>query len=243
MQRRNRSNKKRAKRPNPQRGYPSGKDGNFAEDLTSVRLKVHRPLALIMPDKIFTKLKYSGTKLFTVAIGTQVIAYRFRPTSAYDIDPLLGGTSMPGFVELQNLYSSYRVSSSTLKVEANSVDATRASTIVVVPLNNDPGAAPTQATVQSWVANPYAIYKANGTAGASTTSIRHRMSTEKIFGSLSVYFDDNFASLVTTSPVNNWYWAVGIITPAAIATTAYNINVLTDLEMDVEFFNRVPLIT
>jgi len=55
-----------------------------------------------------------------------------------------------------------------------------------------------------------------------------------------VYMDDNFQALVTTNPVNNWYWALGFIS-SVLPGTAYGVDYLVDIEMGVEFFSRKTL--
>jgi hypothetical protein len=69
-----------------------------------------------------------------------------------------------------------------------------------------------------------------------------RMSTEKIFGSKAVYFDDNFSSLVTTIPANNWYWFIGVIAATTVASSALTVTISVEIELDVEFFCRKELL-
>jgi len=216
-------------------------DGAIAQPFQATRLPMYRPLGLIVPDKMYSRLKYSGIQQITVAIGSAASAVRWRPTSVFDVDPLLGGTTIPGFTELAGLYGSYRTTRSGIKLEVAPQDAARVASVVVVPLNVDPGSGPSAATQASWTMNPYAIYQITGTAGSPNVIIRNNMSTEKIFGSKMVYFDDAFSSLVTTSPTNNWFWAVSIITGFTVGGSNYITTILLDLEIDVEFFNRKSL--
>lgn len=216
-------------------------DGALAQPFQATRLPMYRPLGLIVPDKMYSRLKYSGIQQITVAIGSAASAVRWRPSSVFDVDPLLGGTTIPGFTELSGLYGSYRTTRSNIKLEVAPQDTSRVSSVVVVPLNVDPGSGPSAATQASWTMNPYAIYEITGTAGSPNIRINNSMSTEKIFGSKMVYFDDAFSSLVTTSPTNNWFWAVSIITGFTVAVSNYVTTILLDLEIDVEFFNRKSL--
>jgi len=216
-------------------------DGALAQPFQATRLPIYRPMGLIVPDKMYSRLKYSGVQQITVAIGAAATAVRWRPSSVFDVDPLLGGTTIPGFTELAGLYGSYRTTRSNIKLEVAPQDTSRVASVVLVPLNVDPGSGPSSATQSSWTMNPYAIYEIFGTAGSPNICIKNSMSTEKIFGSKMVYFDDAFSSLVTTSPTNNWFWAVSIITGFTVATTNYITTILLDLEIDVEFFNRKSL--
>jgi len=236
-------NKQRSKSTSKKtiRSKKNNTDGALAQPFQATRLPMYRPMGLIVPDKMYSRLKYSGIQQITVAIGAAASAVRWRPSSVFDVDPLLGGTTIPGFTELAGLYGSYRTTRSNIKLEVAPQDSARVASVVVVPLNVDPGSGPSAATQSSWTMNPYAIYEITGTAGSPNIIIKNSMSTEKIFGSKMVYFDDAFSSLVTTSPTNNWFWAVSIITGFTVGGSNYITTILLDLELDVEFFNRKSL--
>lgn len=191
------------------------------------------PGTLIVPDRFHTHLKYYKS-IVPVFVGNTVAA-RFQPSAAFDIDPLLGGTFPPGFAELSTLYASYRVRRSVITVDVAAGNATPFRTIVV-PLNADPGAAPAGGTIIAWDQNPYARSMLVSAAGSPTVRINNAITTEKIFGSNMVHTDDNFAALVTTIPVNNWYWAVGFYT--AFATVAAGPMTDVNIVIDIEFYDR-----
>jgi len=172
----------------------------------------------------------------SIAMGGSEASLRYRPTGAYDVDPTLGSTATPGFAEYAGFYSSYRVVSSKAKF-AFTQNGSSPLVAISVPLNADPGAAPVFATIAAWASNPYQKHKAIPPVGAPTSVLISTMSTEKIYGSKMVYFDDNFSSPVNTVPVNNWWWAIGIIC-SPVAAVATNINTVIDIDMDVEFFDR-----
>jgi len=217
-------------------------DGNIAAPYGATRLPYFRPLVLAVPDKMFTRLKYSGFGNATINVGSIITTRRYRPTAVYDVDPSLGSTATPGFAELAALYGSYRVARSHIKLQVSPCNSNGLS-LVVLPLNVDPGSSPSNATVQSWPMNPYAKYKLLAGTGGPVSTIQHVMSTEQIFGSKAVYFDDNFASLVSTNPINNWYWVIGFINNSTVSGSAIQIGFLTEIEMDVEFFNRTELLS
>jgi hypothetical protein len=77
--------------------------------------------------------------------------------------------------------------------------------------------------------------------GGPKTVIEQKMSTERIFGSKAVYFDDNFSSFVTGSPVNNWYWAVGFSQDVPSPAAAASVSWIQEMWLQVEFFNRKRL--
>jgi hypothetical protein len=227
-------NTKKVRKPN----LSTLNDGVLAQPNALVRLP--KSVSSIMPDRFYTTLKFFGYGNISVAIARQANGARYRPTAAYDIDPALGSTATPGFSELAAFYANYRVTSSRMRLEANSSSAASGAIIVLAPLNQDPGAAPSDATIQQWIEQPYSKLKAMGVAGSNAVVIEKTMSTEKIFGSKMVYFDDAFTSAVTTNPTNNWYWAIGAIVPVP-AVAIQTINVLIEIYIGVEFFSRKVL--
>ena len=74
--------------------------------------------------------------------------------------------------------------------------------------------------------------------GGPLTRIENRMSTEKIFGSPMVKYDDNFAALVNAVPVNNWFW---VVTFYVLSPTTKSIVCNFYCEVDVEFYDRFAL--
>jgi len=189
--------------------------------------------ALIVSDRIITRLAYCGISSLIVPLGG-VAAIRYRPTAVFDVDPVLGSTSVPGFAELAALFFNYRTFMSRIRVRV--VSGVAPTSVVVIPLNADPTGAPSGLTVQSWTSNSFAQYKLVPAQGGPMTNFEISMSTEKIFGSKMVLFDDNFASSVTTIPVNNWFWAIGGINAAGGLATTCTLSV--EIDMGVEFFTR-----
>lgn len=211
-------------------------DGNTSLSNSIQRLRPFKQLALVISDKFQTRLTWSGVQSLTVPLGAAHAAYRFRPTAAFDVDPALGSTAMPGYAELSALYASYRVVQSRLRVSLVSPTSGTA-TCVCVPMNEDIGASPTYGVISSLVGTPYNEYRVVGAAGSPPSNFDLTMSTEKIFGSKAVYFDDAFASLVSTIPANNWFWVVALILPAVVGG-AQSYTFMVRLDIDVEFFQR-----
>jgi len=85
---------------------------------------------------------------------------------------------------------------------------------------------------------PYAKTGVAGLIGAPPLVMQHQIATEKIFGSRSSLFDDNFESLVTTVPTNNWYW---VVAASALHVTAGAISIFMEIQCDTEFYGRTFL--
>lgn len=232
-------NKRHTKKNKGKKASRNVTDGISATSNALTRLP--RSVTNIVPDRTYTRLRFMGYGNLVIPTISTHIGARYRPSSAFDIDPLLGSTATPGFTELAAFYSNYRVTSSRCKFIFSNTSSVQGCVVVVLPLNVDPGSTPSLATVQSWIEQPYAKIKCCGNSGSPAVTISSDMSTEKIFGSKMVYLDDNFQSLVTTNPVNNWYWAVGAMSPLAPAS-AQTVNVLIDIEIGVEFFSRKALL-
>jgi hypothetical protein len=199
-----------------------------------------RTTQLGFPDRMATTLSFFSAPSFAPVVGASAYAYRYAPSNAFDVDPLLGGVTMPGFDEFANVYASYRVLGSRIKVKCTGI-GTAGATIMVLPLNADPGAVVSAATIISWRGQPYCKSKLAGATGSPAIEINNEMTTAKIYASDMVLSDDNFAALVTTAPVNNWYWAVGLYQNFVFATQP----VVTDVQIlvDVQFYDRKYLVT
>lgn len=199
-----------------------------------------RTTQLGFPDRMATTLSFFSAPSFAPIVGASAYSYRFQPSSAFDVEPLIGGLTMPGFDEFAAVYASYRVLGSRIRVKMSGIGVTPV-TVIVLPLNADPTATPTTATIISWRGQPYAISKLTGSAGSPSIEIEHSMTTAKMFGSDMVLSDDNFAALVTASPVNNWYWAVGIYQNFVFVAQP----VVSDIQIlvDVQFYDRKYLVT
>lgn len=230
---------RRSRKRTNKNSNPSVTDGVIARKNTHMTLP--RAVNLVAPDRIMTRLSYKGQMNLTIAAAGVVVAFRYTPSAAFDIDPLLGSTATVGFSEWSAFYNNYRVPSSKLKIEACNFTTTPL-TAIIVPLNSDPGSTPTAASVSEWQNNPYAKVALVCPTGGPSTKLSQQMSTEKIFGSKMVLFDDNFQSLVTSIPNNNWFWAIGLWTGQAVGA---NTSVLFSIEIliDCEFFSRKRLVS
>ncbi len=203
--------------------------------------RLPRSVNVIMPDRLMTRLSYKGVTTLVVAASTANISARWQPSAAYDVDPALGGFTMPGFNELGGIYNRYRVVKSNMTVRFSN-QSTQPMTGVMIALSTDPGSSPTSATINSWVNNPYSKNKLIPSVGGPTVSVSGSMTTEKIYGTKNVYFDDDYASVTNAIPVLNWYWAVGLSSPSVVGS-ACTVVTQINITIDLEFFNRRNLLS
>lgn len=199
--------------------------------------KHFKGLSLVFPPRMSLKLKFWTIQPLSLAAAIAA-NYRWRPTAAFDVDPALGGTAMPGFAEAAAFYSTYRVISSKIKCTVSNPSATLPVTVMVIPLNADPSNSMSSANVIACSGNPYARMKVMGLLGSPPSVVVNEMTTQKIYGDPAIYYDHNFSSLVTSVPTNNWFWNVAIYSSAFIAT-ALVVNV--EVEVDCEFYDRIFL--
>lgn len=214
-----------------------GKRKNKSNQVNAIQ-RIPNRVGLILPDMYVSKLRYWKQVKWDFT-ATNTIVARFRPSSAYDVDPLVGSTAMAGFAELATLYGSYRVISSKIAVQVVNPSAANPVNCSVTPVNIDPGAAPSSAYVLSLRENPYGKFGVVGLSGSPPLKINNQMSTQKIFGGRMTRYDDNFSALVTASPANNWWWIIGgysfVLDPSLCWITV-------TIDVNVEFYDRLPLI-
>jgi hypothetical protein len=234
----NRSNNKNRKQKQSKKNRGTRQAGPIQRIGGQATLVVPRSVGFIMPDRMRTSLRYWKAVSISLNITT-VGGVRFQPSAAFDIDPIIGGTVMSGFTELAAIYKSYRVHTSRVTAEFVNPSPTFPVMCTVVPMNADPGPTPSTTQVLTAREQPYAKSRTSSLAGGPLTRIISSMSTQKMYGSPMTNYDDNFASLVTTVPNNNWFWFISVYTLTPIPTNGVSINVL--IEVDVEFYDRAFL--
>ncbi len=221
---RNRKNKNR-----------STKVGARTNEQTNWVLKTPRLKAF--PDRMITTLRFWEQQ----SPNWSAESFKFfiyRGTSVFDPRVALGGLSADGFDQYALIYNTYRVLKSRILLKmANSAAGAVPFTLIVVPLNLDPGS-PSGVTVISWANQSYASIKIGGLT--TPCSISSAMTTSRMYGSEAVNVDDNFSSLVSTNPNNNWFWSIGVYSNVSVTATS---PVLLDIvvEYDVQFYDRAVL--
>jgi len=229
MPKRKRQNKKRVRKGVKKNG--NRKIATFA---------TRGSLQTVFPDKFVTKL-VSYAELVPNWAATAAITYRYLATSVFAPDPTSAMAQPQYFDQLALIYASYRVHRSRITVRvASGVAGVIPQLVTVLPLNADPGATPFTNYLQAPLF-PYSKSRTLSPYGGPPILIKSSMTTQRIFGSQMVKWDDNFAALVSASPVNNWYWGVVIYQNTALTATApYYITI--KIEFDVEFYDRKAVV-
>lgn len=196
---------------------------------------------LIVPDRLVTWLRWSIQKSYSLGAGTAA-SFRYRPTAAYDIDPLLGNTALPGLTELSTLYENYRVHESKIQVLCANTSSTVMPRLTVVALNDDPTSSPSTSIMTSWWDNPYSKSRDVPLVGGPPAIVTLAMTTKRIRGTNSVLYDIAYEGNAANGgiPANNWYWGVALVAPVTMAVA---IPVTIDIWVKLEFYQRTRLLS
>lgn len=189
------------------------------------------------PDSMRVKLRYPIQNTLTVA-GT-VIAKRWTPNAAYDVDPVLGSTSTPGFAEWSGLYTYYRVVK--YKVHMNFVNLDNLGVaLFTYNTNVDPGTAGSSGAqyAQSSFGRTYDL--APFYSGGGKVVLNQTLSVARILG-MPVMQADSFRSLTTSTPSDLVYFGFTILSSSG-ANFTNGIQYSGYIEMDTIFFARKELL-
>jgi hypothetical protein len=163
---------------------------------------------------------------------------RYRPTAVYDVDPVLGSTSTPGFSEFAAFYQFYRTHSYSYEIDVVSKE-TFPMLAIVTNSNVDPGTT----GIGTYMGNPYteSTLLSGNAGGPCTKRFVGRYRIVDVVGSIAPETDDSFASLVNTVPTNNTFVTLGI---DGIGSTITNgVTYLLKIRMGVRFYERKILAT
>lgn len=195
-----------------------------------------------VPPSVITNLVYMDTLHSPLNnAGATFASVRFRPSSAFDVDPTIGGTSMPGFNEWAGMYGRYRMLSFKAHVIGTNLEDFPVNFIIFAS-NFDLGNNYSQ--VQSMFGNSFARYKyLSPKGGMDRATLRTPWwKTEHIVGSDAVNVDTDFSATISTSPINNTYLNVGLWT--GNGTTLVNgIGMQLVITAQYRFYENFHLVT
>lgn len=196
----------------------------------------------IMPPSLVTKLVFMSTLHSPLNnAGSTFASVRFRPSSAFDVDPVIGGTSMPGFNELAGIYGRYRMI--RFKMDAIVVNNEDFPLNVNAFVSNfDLGANYSQ--VQSQFGNSFERHKyLSARGGMDRATLRTPYwSAADVVGSDSPLLSDSFSATISSSPVNNTYINLGIWTGNSTALVN-GVNCQIVITGEYRFYEIFHLVT
>jgi len=193
----------------------------------------------IMPDEFVTDLKYITDTIMTNAGGTKA-SLQFR-TEAYDVDPALASTAMPGFLEMSSIYARFRCLKMSYKFSIANQEAFSVS--IIHGFSNSSIAS--GALNIEYAGNPLFTTAIVGPAtGMNTKVLRKSASIVKIAGTKQPLFDDLYTgstASATLPTAGTNYCYVGVITP--IVMTALGVFVTVEVTLKLQFYRMKLLLS
>lgn len=184
----------------------------------------------MMPDMIFTRVKYTGTFSFnSAALASQKLALN----GLYDVDLTGAGHQPLGFDQFMAFYGRYEVRGSAIKctlVNNSSVEYSFA----LYPSNDST----VGATLTDCQEQPYArAYTMSGNEGQKTITFKSYMGVKKLEG--RGIESVNYAGTSASNPTNVKFWY--IVTGPIDGSSTTNGYVRYELLFYVRFYQRISL--
>lgn len=193
----------------------------------------------VMPAQYVTNLVYLVDVINTNVGGVQAsVQYR---SEAYDVDPSVGSTAMPGFTELAAIYQRYR----TLRMSYKFTCCNQEAYSVAVVHGFSAKAIASGSLNLQYGGNPLMHV---GMLGASTGQgrgiYRQSSSVMNIVGTKQPLFDDLYTGSTTSATLataGTVYCYFGIIAPVAL--TALGVNVVAEITLQLQFYRPNFILT
>lgn len=195
---------------------------------------IYRSPDPVAPASIDIWLSYHVQNVVTNVAGTQA-SIRFR-TEAYDVDPALGSTAMPGFAEWATIYARYRPLAMGYKFSVANQEAFPLT--VIHGFSNSSIASGSVAI--TYAGNPFMQSTMVGPATGKGISVLQGMKTiQQLAGTKQALFDDLYTgstSSATLSSTGTKYCYCAVIAPQAL--TALGLLVTVEVKLKLRFFLR-----
>lgn len=192
--------------------------------------------SLTVPDRYYTKLKFSGRFEQTVAAGV-TLTENFRGNGPRDPLVAAGGTSANGWARLAALYDRYRCFGSTIKVMAFAPSSSSPIECVIHGSPNLTGYTTPLPYEIKELPNTKFWFTQDGLA-LPTSQRTMYLSTAKAAGRShqEVKVDDAFQTVTTADPPDQWYWRFSA--KNALTASPTTLNYYVEVTYYVEFFER-----
>lgn len=208
-------------------------NGKRNKRINNNKLVIYKDLGRFAPDKLITKLVYSDTTLTRTVTSSDAMNWGYR-SSAYDPDPAALTGSIPGFVELANLYTSYCVKSMKLDLELANQN-TESVIVVVWPSNVLQNTnSLTKADLMEYSSN---VRGKSCVLGSTNGMSRVRISTKASGATLVGHrfeTDLDYTASTSSSPAEMFYINIGVLNP--FANFSYPMLTRSRVIYEVEFF-------
>lgn len=155
-----------------------------------------------------TELSFQVYGPFLNAAGA-VAMRRYRPNALYDVDPVLGSTTVPQFTELSALYAYNRVIAVRYELEFSNLE-TFPLNIYTILLNTDPG---TLGHIQLQGNRQTKQTMLSGKGGMDRGRLVGRSLVATVVGT-DIEREDNFRGTSAAVPVDQIWLGIGCYSPA-----------------------------
>lgn len=185
-----------------------------------------------MPARLRTTLRFDKVALMN-NVGSNYANIRFEPTYAYDVDPTVGSTAMPGFTELAGVYRKYRVIGFKASLKVSNAESFPL-TLYAGPTNSDPGA--NTINYNNYLPNK-AIKKVvlSAKGGRDAASINDRVTVANFGGASNLSIEDGYSALTSTAtpPNNNVFYMIGMYSSSNFVSGVWY---TIDLDIELDFY-------
>lgn len=197
------------------------------------KLIIMRQIGRFAPDRLRANLVYHDTTLTRTVTSSDAINWSYR-SSAYDPDPAALTGSIPGFVELANLYSSYCVKSMKLDFETANQNS-EAVILVAWPSNIAANTnSLTKADLMEFSSNLRAQSKVLGASnGINVARLTVNALAESLVGP-KFNTDLDYSASTSSNPVEMYHINIGFANPYGNFT--YPMLTRSKVIYEVEFF-------
>jgi len=211
------------KRRNTPYGRPEWKKKSYA---------MYKSPRHVMPQEYVTNLTYTTTGVLN-SVGALLSSVKYR-TEAFDVDPALGSTAMPGFTELASIYARYRTLAISYKIHYSNNE--------VFPLQILAGfsnsSISTGTLTSNFAGNPTFQSRIAGPIGGTCTGTVKGYTTIVAFsGTKQPLYDDVFTGSTTSATLGTAgtvYANFGIIStlPVLSAGCAIDVRITLTIQFD-----------
>jgi len=200
---------------------------------------LYRSPRVLMPQEYTTTLKYIVQDVVANNGGTAA-SIRFR-TEAYDVDPALASTAMPGFAELAQIYSRYRTLRLGYKFSAANQEGINMTVIHGYSINSIASGS----LSITYAGNPHFSTAILGPlTGMNRKVFSKNLPVTAIAGTQQPLFDDLYTGSTTSATLptaGTVYCNFGIITP--VAMTAAGCLVTVEVSLQIQFYRMNLLVS
>ncbi len=212
---------------------PSRKLNKYRSTQNDPKLVIYREPGRFAPNRLIVNLLWNDTTLTRTVTSSNAMNWAIR-SSAYDPDPASLTGSIPGFVELANLYSLYRVKKMKLDLEVANQN-TEACVVAAWPSNVIQNTnSLTQADIMEYAGNVHASSAiVASTSGMSKAKLRVTASGEQLIGP-NYNTDLDYAASTSANPTEMYCINIGVTN--LYGNFTYAMAVRAKYVYTVEFF-------